>query len=96
VGGGLDRWFQGTLMAHSLFPGWKGETMDINGKKKYYEERPGETSTMRVALIMSLVMGFVLALMVIYIKWDAGIFLPVTMWGAGFTGKVTQKYGEKR
>ncbi len=72
-----------------------GRGNPLNGRKKYYEERPGETSTMRVALIMSLIMGFILALMVIYIKWEAGIFLPVTMWGAGFTGKVTQKFGER-
>ena len=65
-------------------------------KKKFYEEKTGETSSMRIYLIMSLIMGFLLACMVIYLKYDAGIFLPVSMWGIATTGKATQKFGENK
>lgn len=64
-------------------------------RTKWYEEKPGATSAMRITLIVGLLMGFVLAGMVIYTKWDAGIFLPVSVWTTTLTGKVAQKFGEK-
>ena len=62
---------------------------------KWYEESSGVTSAMRISLLIGLVMGFILAGMVIYTKWDAGIFLPVSVWTTTLTGKVAQKFGEK-
>jgi len=65
---------------------------EVVPRKKVYEESPGNTSTTRVALITGLAMGFVLAIMVIVTKWEAGIFLPLAAWGIPMTGKTVEKF----
>jgi hypothetical protein len=60
--------------------------------KKFYEESAGNTSATRITLILGMIMAFVLALMVLYVKWDAGIFLPVTFLGVPMTGKAAEKF----
>jgi hypothetical protein len=60
--------------------------------KKFYEESAGNTSATRIALIMGTVMAFVLALLVLWTKWEAGIFLPITFLGVPMTGKATEKF----
>jgi len=65
---------------------------EVAPRKKMYEESPGNTSMSRVAMIAGLVMGFVLAIMVIYTKWEAGIFLPLASWGIPTTGKTIEKF----
>lgn len=69
--------------------------MEEQSTIKWYEESPGVTSSIRVSLLVGLFMGFVLAGLVIYTKWEAGIFLPVSVWTTTLTGKVAQKFGEK-
>lgn len=69
--------------------------MEEQVQTKWYEEKAGSTSAMRISLVVGLVMGFILAGMVIYTRWDAGIFLPVSVWTTTLTGKVAQKFGEK-
>lgn len=68
---------------------------ETNGNKKWYEEKPGQTSMMRISMLLSLFFGTILAVMVIWLKYDAGIFLPVSLWGISTTGKAAQKFGEK-
>ena len=64
-----------------------------NGEgKKFYEESSGVTSATRITLIMGMSFAFVLALLVLYVKWDAGIFLPITFLGVPMTGKAVEKY----
>jgi hypothetical protein len=69
--------------------------MEKETTTKWYEENAGTTSAVRISLIIGLFMGFILAGMVVYTRWDAGIFLPVSIWTTIFTGKVAQKFGEK-
>jgi hypothetical protein len=61
-------------------------------KKTAWQSEPGRTSNARLMNIWSYLMAFVLALYVIYVKWEAGIILPL-----GFIGVSSGfKYGQVR
>jgi len=62
----------------------------------FLEEAPGVKSNMRQAMFLSYIGGFILSLLVIYVKWDPGIILPLSFIGVSTTGKVVQKFAEKK
>lgn len=62
----------------------------------FLQESPGVRSSMRQAMFMSYFMAFGLSCYVLYVKWEAGIILPLSFLGISTGGKVWQKFAEKK
>lgn len=64
----------------------------MSEKKKSWESELGKASNARVVNLWSYLMAFGLSCLVVYLRWEPGIILPL-----GFIGVSSGfKYGEKR